>query len=237
MVKNKTVLITGGARGIGREISLAFSRAGYHIALHCNKSVSEAKELCSEIGDAEYFACDLSQEGAPAAIAGFCPEPEVLVNNAGIALVKPFDLVTGEEEKELYRVNMLAPIELSRLLLPAMIRRRSGSIINVSSVFGQTGGSCEVDYSASKAALIGFTRALAKEVSPSGVRVNCVAPGAIDTDMNCELSPTELSALCDEIPLERLGRPSEVAEAVLFLASERASYITGAVLDINGGWS
>ena len=117
-----------------------------------------------------------------------------------------------------------------------MISKKGGVIVNISSVFGESGGSCEVDYSAAKAALIGFTKALAKEVGPAGVRVNCVCPGIIDTDMNDDLTFEDVSALCDEIPLERMGNANEVAECVAFLASDKASYVTGSVFDVNGGW-
>ncbi len=237
MEKTKIALITGGARGIGRDISLAFGRAGYRVVIHCNSSVREAEELCAAIGNAEYICCDLSRDGSVQKILDFCPEPDVLVNNAGVALTKPFDTVTAEESQRLYKINFFAPLELCRGVLPSMIRKKSGVIVNISSVFGQTGGSCEVDYSASKAGLIGLTKALAKEAGPSGVRVNCVCPGAIDTDMNCELTPEELERLSEEIPLDRLGTCREVAESVLFLCSDGASYITGAVLDVNGGWS
>lgn len=236
MERTKTALVTGGARGIGREISKALSREGYRVVVHCNTSFEEAKELCGQLGNAETVCCDLSQPESVQKILELCPDPDVLINNAGVALTKPFDTVTAEESQSLYRINLFAPLELSRGVLPQMIRRKSGVIINISSVFGELGGSCEVDYSASKAGLIGFTKALAKEVGPSGVRVNCICPGAIDTDMNCELTPEELEALAEEIPLDRLGTAREVADSVVFLCSDSASYITGAVLDVNGGW-
>ena len=160
---------------------------------------------------------------------------DCLVNNAGVSLVSPFDAVTEEQEKALYGTDLFGVLNCSRAVLPGMIRRKSGCIINLSSMWGETGGSCEVDYSAAKGAVIAFTKALAKEVGPSDIRVNCVCPGVIDTDMNAHLSVADVNALVEEIPLERLGRAEDVAEAVYFLASEKASYITGAVLDVNGG--
>lgn len=233
----KTALITGGARGIGEEISRALAKEGYYLYIHCNQSVDEAKELCEELGNAEYVCADLSDAQAAEALAKRCGDVDLLVNNAGVALVSPFDAVSAEAARKMYEINLFAPINLTRSLLPAMISRKNGVIINISSVFGESGGSCEVDYSAAKAGLIGFTRALAKEVGPAGIRVNCVCPGVIDTDMNDDLTFEDVEALCDEIPLGRMGNAQEVAECVAFLASDRAKYITGSVFDVNGGWN
>lgn len=233
----ETVLITGGARGIGRALSVVFSRAGYRVVVHCNSSIESATELCAELDGAEYISCDLSTEEGVRALADFCPEPDILINNAGVALVTPFDAASPDDVKRTYSLNLHAPVELTRLLLPSFIRKKSGCIINISSVFGSVGASCEVDYSTAKAGIIGFTKALAKEVAPSGVRVNCICPGAIDTDMNSSLSDDEKSALCDEIPMGRMGSAEEVAAAALFLASDGASYITGTVLGVDGGWN
>lgn len=232
----KTVLVTGGARGIGKSISRVFAAAGYKVLIHCSQSEEAAKALCAELCDAEFFRADLaSREGVRALYEAF-GAPDVLVNNAGIALVKPFDSVSGREAEKLYALDLFAPIELSRLCVPAMISRKSGCIINISSVFGETGGSCEVDYSAAKAGLIGFTKALAKELGPAGIRVNCICPGVIDTEMNDDLSFEDVEALTGEIPLCRLGTADEVSKAALFLAGGGAEYITGTVLDVNGGW-
>lgn len=232
----KTALVTGGARGIGESISRVFAAAGYKVLIHCSQSEAAAKALCAELGDAEFFRADLSTpEGVRALYEAF-GAPDVLVNNAGIALVKPFDSVSAQEAEKLYALDLFAPVNLTRLCVPAMISRKSGCIINVSSVFGESGGSCEVDYSAAKAGLIGFTKALAKELGPSGIRVNCICPGVIDTEMNDDLSFEDVEALTEEIPLCRLGAADEVAKAALFLAGDGAEYITGAVLDVNGGW-
>ena len=236
MKNTETVLVTGGSRGIGKEICRAFSKAGYFVFFNCNKSADEAQALKDELVNADFIQCDLSSREGVKKLTEFCKAPDVIVNNAGASLVKPFDTVTDEEEEYLYRTNLLAPVSIVRHYLPSMISRKKGVIINVSSIFGRIGGSCEVDYSASKAALIGFTKALAKEVGPSEIRVNCVCPGIIDTDMNGNLSPEELEDIAYDIPLERLGLAKEVAESVLFLASEKSAYVTGAVLDVNGGW-
>ncbi len=238
MDKNrKKALVTGGARGIGEAICRALSKEGYYLYIHCNKSVDEAQELCSELGNAEYICADLSERGAVNTVAEKCGDIDLLVNNAGVALVALFDSVSPDAARKMYELNLFAPIELTRALLPKMLSRKDGAIINISSVFGRVGGSCEVDYSAAKAGLIGFTKALAKEVGPTGIRVNCVCPGIIDTDMNEDLTFEDVESLCDEIPLMRMGEAEEVADCVAFLASDRAKYITGSVFDVNGGWN
>lgn len=237
MITIKTALVTGGARGIGEAICRTLSRDGYYLYIHCNGSAAEAEALARELGNAEIIKADLSGAEAVNEIAKKCPCPDLLVNNAGVSLVLPFDMAKSDEVRRMYEINFFAPIELTRRLLPAMISRKSGVIINISSVFGEHGGSCEVDYSAAKAGIIGFTKALAKEVGPSGIRVNCVCPGIIDTDMNDDLTFADIESLCDEIPLGRMGEAYEVAECVAFLASDKASYITGSVFDINGGWN
>lgn len=232
----KVALITGGARGIGEAISRALSEDGWKIIIHCVKSIDEAKELCEELGDAEYISCDLSLPESVDTIAEKYPHVDALINNAGVALVELFDKVTDADMRRMFELNLFAPMRLARAYVPSMISNKNGVIINISSVFGEVGGSCEVDYSAAKAALIGFTKALAKEVGPAGVRVNCVCPGVIDTEMNDDLSFEDVEALCNDIPLQRMGTPEEVADCVAFLVSDKAKYITGSVFDINGGW-
>jgi 3-oxoacyl-[acyl-carrier protein] reductase len=235
--KNKTALVTGGAKGIGEAICRALSRDGFRILIHCNNSTAEAEELCNELGNAEVIKADLSSPEAVDIIANGRKAPDVIVNNAGVPLVSLFDGIKDDELRRMYEINLFAPMNIVRRFLPEMISRKSGVIINISSIFGEVGGSCEVDYSVAKAGLIGFTKALAKEVGPSGVRVNCVCPGVIDTDMNGDLSFDDIEALCDEIPLSRMGEADEVAECVAFLASEKARYITGSIFDVNGGWN
>lgn len=232
----KKAIVTGGARGIGESICRALSREGYQLLIHCGKSIDEAKELCDELGNADYISADLSNPDSIEKIAEKCPDPDIIINNAGVALVELFDTVSLDDARKMYEINLFAPINLSRRLLPAMIRKKQGVIINISSIFGEIGGSCEVDYSAAKAGIIGFTKALAKEVGPAGIRVNCVCPGIIDTDMNEDLSFDDIEHLCEEIPLSRVGEPEDVAECVAFLVSDKAKYITGSVFDINGGW-
>ena len=236
MKTKRIALVTGGARGIGEAICRALSKEGYYLYIHCNQSINAAADLCEELGNSEFVSADLSDAAAVEALAEKCKDIDVLVNNAGVALVSPFDAISEETARKMYETNLFAPINLARRILPSMISRKSGVIINISSVFGESGGSCEVDYSAAKAGIIGFTKALAKEVGPAGIRVNCVCPGIIDTDMNDDLTFEDVDALCDEIPLMRMGEASEVAECVAFLASEKATYITGSVFDVNGGW-
>ena len=163
-------------------------------------------------------------------------EPDILVNNAGIAAQKLFTDVTADEWDEMMAVHVRGAFLCCRAALPHMIRQKWGRIINIASMWGQVGASCEVPYSAAKAALIGLTKALAKEEGPSGVTVNCIAPGAVDTDMMAGFSAQDREALCEETPLCRLGTPQDIAAAAAFLASEQAGFITGQVLGVNGGF-
>lgn len=236
MNNRKSVLVTGGARGIGEAICRALSADGWFVYIHCNSAVEEAKSLCAELGEAEVIVADLSSPQSAEIVANACKGVSAVVNNAGVALVDLFDKVSDEASRRLFEINLFSPMNILRRLLPEMISNKRGAIVNISSVFGETGGSCEVDYSASKAALIGFTKALAKEVGPAGIRVNCLCPGIIDTDMNGDLSFDDIEALCEEIPLSRIGETEEVADTVAFLLSDKAKYITGAVIDVNGGW-
>lgn len=234
---NKKALVTGGAKGIGEAVCRVLARDGWYLYIHCNSSVDEAYELCEELGNAEVIRADLSKPESVDIIAEKCKDADAVINNAGVPLVELFDKVSDDAMRKMYEVNLFAPINLVRRLLPSMLSRKKGVIVNVSSVFGEVGGSCEVDYSVTKAALIGFTKALAKEVGPAGVRVNCVCPGIIDTDMNEDLSFDDIEALCGEVPLGRIGDPEEIAECIGFLVSDKAKYITGSVFDVNGGWN
>ena len=236
MEQQKSVLVTGGAKGIGEAICRALSAEGWFVYIHCNSSVNEAKSLCAELGNAEVIVADLSDLKSAETVAEACKNVNAIVNNAGVALTDLFDNVSDEKMRNLFEINLFSAMNIVRKILPQMISKKQGIIVNVSSVFGETGGSCEVDYSTSKSALIGFTKALAKEVGPAGIRVNCVCPGIIDTDMNGNLSFDDIEALCDEIPLSRIGEPEDVADVVAFLLSDKSRYITGAVIDVNGGW-
>lgn len=231
----KTVLVTGGARGIGKAICEAFSNAGNFVIINYNNSEKEANELCKSLKNTVTFKADVANKDEVAAMITAYPNIDVLVNNAGVSLYGVFDGLAEDNIRKLYEINLFGTLNVSRTVLPSMIRQKSGVIINISSIWGECGASCEVDYSASKAAIIGFTKALSKEVGPSYIRVNCICPGVIDTDMNTRLSISEVESLVESIPLERLGKPEDVANAVLFLADSKADYINGAVLSVNGG--
>lgn len=236
-------LITGASRGIGRAIARRLGQDGYAVAIHCHTHKDEAEELCRELTAqgvrAAVFSCDVGDMAGVQAMESAIRETlgpvEVLVNNAGIAQQKLFTDLTEEDWRQMMAVHVDGTFHTCRTFLPHMIRAHRGTIVNVSSMWGQTGGSCEVHYSAAKAAVIGLTKALAKEVGPAGVRVNCVAPGVIETAMLQSLSADTLDELAQEAPLCRLGTPDDVANAVWFLVSEQASFITGQVLAPNGG--
>lgn len=240
----KTVLITGASRGIGRAAAEAFAKAGYDVAVNYNKSAEAAETLCRELEKysvkALPFQADVADKKAvekmSAEIEIAMGNVNVLVNNAGIAEQALFTDITEEMWDRMFAVNVKGAYNCTQAILPKMIHEKYGRIINISSMWGISGASCEVHYSAAKAALIGFTKALAKEVGLSGITVNCVAPGVIDTDMNGHLSPEIISELKEETPLNRIGAPRDVAETVLFLASEKASFITGQTISVDGGF-
>lgn len=240
---NKTVLITGAAKGIGAEIARAFAKKGCKVAINYFKSEEKAELLCREIilngGSAAIFKADVSQEQEAIQLYSSVKQKlgsvDVLINNAGIAQQKLFTNITAQDFDNMFAVNVRSAFFMCRAALPYMINQKSGRIINIASIWGEIGAACEVHYSASKAAIIGFTKALAKEEAPSGITVNCVSPGAVQTDMLSGFSEADISAICDETPLGRLGSPNDIACACLFLASDEASYITGQVLSVNGG--
>lgn len=238
----KTVVITGGTRGIGRETVKLFAREGYRVAFLYLNSNDKAQELVDEVkeyGDVMAVKCDVSDlsqvESAFNKIRSEFGKIYALVNNAGIAQQKLFTDITAQEWERMMGVNAGGVFNCCRAVLPDMIHEKDGRIINISSMWGQVGASCEVHYSASKAAVIGLTKALAKEVGPSGITVNCIAPGVIDTDMMSTFPDDVKKELSDETPLCRLGTSSDVAKAVLFLAGDGASFITGQVIGVNGG--
>lgn len=242
--KQKTVLVTGASRGIGKATAQLFAANGYRVAVNYNQSQYEACALvedllaqnqtafavCADVSDPRQV-CDMVEQ-----VMEQFGSIDVLINNAGIAQQKLFTDLTEDDWDHMFDVNVKGLFHCCQAALPRMITAKQGKIINISSIWGIAGASCEVHYSAAKAAVIGFTKALAKEVGPSNIQVNCIAPGAIQTDMNAHLREDELQEIISQIPLQRMGRPQEIAETCLFLASDRADYITGQVISPNGGW-
>ena len=235
----RCVLISGGDRGIGAAAARAFWQAGYRVAVLYHTHAEAAAALEKALPGLLAVLCDVASR-ASCEVAFHTVEQavghvDVLVSNAGIAQQKLFTDITPEEWQHMLDVNLSGAFHLCQLALPGMIRRKAGRILTVSSMWGQTGGSCEVHYSAAKAGLIGLTKALAKEEGPSGITVNCVAPGVIDTDMMAAFTAEDKAALAEETPVGRLGSADEVAQLLVFLAGESAGYITGQVFGVNGG--
>lgn len=238
----QVAIVTGASRGIGKSIALAFAKSGASVVVNYRTSVELADEvvdLCKSYGArAIAVQADVTQEKDVAHLmqmATSLGQPSILVNNAGVAHAKLLSETSLEAWSMLIQSNMTASFLCVKTILPSMIRQGYGRIINISSIWGIAGGSYEVAYSASKGGLIAFTKALAKEVGKSGITVNAVAPGAIDTDMLLDLSPDDRQTLTADTPVGRIGKPEDVSHCVLFLASPAASYVTGQVISPNGG--
>lgn len=230
----KTALVTGGTGGIGQAICRKLAEDGYYVIINYLNSEEKAQKLAEEISGRAIKA-DVSNIEEVERMSRETGRTDLLVNNAGISEIDLFTSISREKSRCIMDINLGGTLNCSRIFLPSMIHEKSGCIINISSMWGQVGASCEVDYSTSKAGIIGFTKALAKEVAPSGIRVNCVSPGFIMTEMNSRFTDEELSAIKEEIPLGIFGTPEHVADAVSFLASDSAEYITGQVIAVNGG--
>lgn len=234
------VLISGGTRGIGRACVEYFSKNSDGVAFIYKSSHSVAKELSDTTGAISIYADISSPDEAKRAVAEAASTlggVDVLINNAGISQIKLFTDITDGDWENMINTNLSGAFYLTRAALPYMISKKNGRIINIGSMWGKVGASCEVHYSASKAALRGMTLALAKEVGPSGITVNAVEPGVISTDMNASLSDLELTELREQTPLGRIGTPEEVAALIGFLASDKASFITGQIIGIDGGFA
>ena len=229
----KHVLITGGSRGIGAVTVRVFAKAGYEVSFFYEKRADAAAALAAETG-ARAIRCDAAGTEAVAAAVASIPPVDVLVNNAGISHVGLISQITPEEWDRLFAVNVKSIYNTVRAVLPAMLQKQAGAVVNLSSMWGQAGASCEAAYSATKGAVIALTQALARELGPSGIRVNAVSPGMIDTEMNAHLSAEDKAALAEDTPLGRIGTPEEVAQAILFLAE--ADFVTGQNLPVNGGY-
>ncbi len=240
----RIALVTGASGGIGSACARELAKRGYTVLLHANRGLHAAKELADELCaagmDAHAFGCDLADSDA---VSAMCEEilrlyhhVDAMVLCAGVSHTGLLTDMTDEQWRRVMDVNVSGSFYLIRALAPGMVSRRDGSIVTISSMWGRSGASCEAAYSASKAALIGLTQALAKELGPSGVRVNCIAPGVIDTRMMDEHSEETKQLLAEETPLGRLGTGEDVARAAAFLLSDDASFITGQVLGVDGGY-
>ena len=235
----KTVLITGGSRGIGRELVRAFSKNGYNVAFTYRSSRDEAESIAKETGALAIMADSRSEADVIFAVDKVISEygqVDCLINNAAISSFSLFTDITLEDWNDMISVNLTGAFLYSRNVIADMLKRKNGRIINITSMWGLVGASCEVHYSAAKAGLIGMTKALAKELGPSGITVNAIAPGVINTEMNAKLTDEDKAALVNDTPVMRIGEPSDIAEAALFLAGDGASFITGEVLNVSGGY-
>ena len=243
LLEGKTAIITGASRGIGKAVALEFARQGANIAftdLRYDEIAQETEKEIAALGvKAKMFASNAADFAATNATVDEIVKEfgriDILVNNAGISEQKLLTDITDSDWENMISTNLSGAFYFCRAVLPYFVHRKSGRIINISSMWGETGGSCEVHYSAAKAGLIGLTKALAKEVAPSGITVNAVSPGVINTEMVTKLGKDTVDMLREEIPVMRLGTPEDVANAVSFLADDKSSYITGQIISVNGG--
>ncbi|HHT48487.1 MAG TPA: 3-oxoacyl-ACP reductase FabG [Firmicutes bacterium] len=240
----KTVIITGAARGIGRACAELFAAHGYQVLINYYRSAVAAAELHRSLKAKGYpvalFQADIRSRPQVDRMVEYCLTElgpiDLLINNAGIAQTSLFVDLSADEWQEMIDTNLTGVFHCTQSVLRTMLPRRQGKIINIASVWGQVGASCEAHYSAAKAGVIGLTKALAKEVGPANIQVNCIAPGIIETGMMDPFTPTEKAALKEQTPLERFGAPEEIAACALFLASDGANFITGQVIGVNGGF-
>lgn len=240
-VMSKFALITGASGGIGRAVAFALAEKGFNLYVHYNSNKNSVDTLITELAEkfgGEYHPvqADLGESGSYKAIVPHIFSLDVIVHCGGTSVSGLFQDLADEEAGRLFNVHVLNPILLTKALLPKLLAKKGGSIVFISSIWGQTGAACEAAYSAAKGAQISFVKALGKELAPSGIRVNAVAPGVVETAMLNQFTESELDEIADDIPMGRIGHAVEVANGVVFLVSEQASYITGQILAINGGW-
>lgn len=239
-MKRKNALITGASRGIGHATAIEFARAGYDLTLICIKNIESLIKFAKDLEETYKIEChayqtDISNPSAVRELFDKISPPDVLINNAGISYVGLLTDMSDEDWDSTIRTNLSSAFYMCRAAIPHMLSEYSGKIINVSSVWGECGASMEVAYSASKGGLDAFTKALAKELAPSGISVNAIACGLIDTEMNSHLTDEELAEVVSDIPADRIGKPSEVASVIVSLASS-TSYLTGQIIKVDGGW-
>lgn len=234
----KYALITGASGGIGREIARSLANEGYYLYLHYHENEQSIDELINELNTPSWkIKADLSSRDGVMNLINFISHPiDYLVLNSGKSFVGLMTDMDEQHVEEMVYLHITSPFLVTKALLPSMISRKKGDIVAISSIWGITGASCEVLYSMVKGGLNTFVKALAKEVAPSGIRVNAVAPGAIATNMLADFNKEEIADICNEIPMGRLGEAKEVAQLVTFLLSPKASYINGQVIEINGAW-
>ncbi len=236
---NKVAIVTGASRGIGRAIAKMLAENGYNVIANYNKSEQKAIELKEKFENIEIFKADVSKREEVKKLVEFAIQKygkiDVLINNAGISKTQIFTDVTDEDWKEIINTNLYSAFCVTQEVLPNMIHEKSGCIINISSIWGVIGASCESIYAISKAGLDGMTKSLAKELGPSNIRVNSIAPGCINTDMNKNLSFNDLIEIKNETPLQRIGEPEDIAKCVKWLVED--NFTTGQVININGGWN
>ncbi len=236
---NKVAIVSGGSRGIGASIVETLASSGFDVVLNYRFSANKANDIASKFSNVVTFQADVSDHAQVKSLVDFTISKfgliDLLVNNAGIDFINTLSDTSDSDFDTVLRNNLYSAFYLSKEVSPYMINAKSGLIINISSIWGIVGASCEMAYSVSKAGLDAMTKSLAKELGPSNIRVNSIAPGIIDTDMNSFLSKEELSEIVNDIPLERIGLPSDVADTVLFL--DNNSYITGQVIQVTGGWN
>ena len=236
---NKVAIVSGGSRGIGASIVETLASSGFDVVLNYRFSANKANDIASKFSNVVTFQADVSDHAQVKSLVDFTISKfgriDLLVNNAGIDFINTLSDTSDSDFDMVLRNNLYSAFYLSKEVSPYMINAKSGLIINISSIWGIVGASCEMSYSVSKAGLDAMTKSLAKELGPSNIRVNSIAPGIIDTDMNSFLSKEELSEIVNDIPLERIGLPSDVANTVLFL--DKNSYITGQVIQVTGGWN
>lgn len=244
MKSKRTVLITGGAKGIGKAMTETFAEEGYNVLTNFNKSEARALDLLKCLKEkglnVEKYRADVTDRSQVKEMINYCVSKfgriDILINNAGIAQEKLFTDITDGDWDDMINTNLKSVFYCSQEVLKEMISEKSGKIINISSIWGLVGASCESHYSMSKAGVIGLTKSLAKELGPSNIQVNCIAPGVIETDMLCDCTEDDLNVLRESTPLMRLGSAKDIANCALFLASDHSDFITGQVISPNGGF-